>query len=114
MNRRSAATSLAAAAVTAMIAAGNRSANAGPSEAAKTASGARPSFVETRDGASLFYNDWGGGKPVLFSHAWGLNADIWEYQLTELADQGLRCIAYDRRGHGRSNDPGRGYDYDTL
>jgi pimeloyl-ACP methyl ester carboxylesterase len=51
---------------------------------------------------------------VLFTHAWGLNADIWEYQLTELADEGLRCIAYDRRGHGRSTDPGRGYDYDRL
>ena len=74
----------------------------------------RASFVETRDGTSLFYNDWGDGKPVVFTHAWGLNADIWEYQLTELVDQGLRCVAYDRRGHGRSTDPGRGYDYDTL
>jgi non-heme chloroperoxidase len=74
----------------------------------------RGSFVETPDGASLFYNDWGSGKPIVFSHAWGLNADIWEYQLTELCDQGFRCIAYDRRGHGRSSDPGRGYDYDTL
>jgi pimeloyl-ACP methyl ester carboxylesterase len=72
------------------------------------------SWLQTRDGASLFYNDWGSGKPVLFSHAWGLNADIFEYQLTELSDQGLRCIAYDRRGHGRSSDPGRGYDFDTL
>jgi pimeloyl-ACP methyl ester carboxylesterase len=74
----------------------------------------RPSFVETDDGASLFYLDWGTGKPVLFTHAWALNADIWEYQLTELVDQGLRCIAYDRRGHGRSSDPGCGYDYDRL
>lgn len=74
----------------------------------------RISYIETSDGASLFYNDWGAGRPVVFSHAWGLNADIWEYQLTELTDQGLRCIAYDRRGHGRSSDPGRGYDYDTL
>ena len=75
---------------------------------------ARPSFIETDDGASLFHVDWGTGKPVLFTHAWGLNADIWEYQLVELADQGLRCVAYDRRGHGRSSDPGRGYDYDRL
>jgi pimeloyl-ACP methyl ester carboxylesterase len=78
------------------------------------ASGPRPSFVETDDGASLFHVDWGAGKPVLFTHAWALNGDIWEYQLTELVDQGLRCIAYDRRGHGRSADPGRGYDYDRL
>jgi non-heme chloroperoxidase len=82
--------------------------------AALSAAPQRRSFVETRDGASLFYNDWGSGKPIVFSHAWGLNADIWEYQLTELCDQGFRCIAYDRRGHGRSSDPGRGYDYDTL
>ena len=51
---------------------------------------------------------------MVFTHAWGLNADIWEYQLVELVDQGLRCVAYDRRGHGRSSDPGRGYDYDRL
>lgn len=114
MDRRSAATSLAAAAVTAMIAASDRTADARTPETARTASGPRPSFIETKDGASLFYNDWGIGKPVLFTHAWGLNADIWEYQLTELADRGLRCVAYDRRGHGRSTDPGRGYDYDTL
>jgi pimeloyl-ACP methyl ester carboxylesterase len=82
--------------------------------AALSAAPQRGSFVETGDGASLFYNDWGSGKPIVFSHAWGLNADIWEYQLTELSDQGFRCIAYDRRGHGRSSDPGRGYDYDTL
>jgi pimeloyl-ACP methyl ester carboxylesterase len=74
----------------------------------------RPSFIETDDGASLFHLDWGSGKPVLFTHAWALNADIWEYQLTELVDQGLRCVAYDRRGHGRSGDPGCGYDYDRL
>jgi pimeloyl-ACP methyl ester carboxylesterase len=55
-----------------------------------------------------------GGTPVIFCHPWGLNADIWEYQAIELSKQGLRCIEYDRRGHGRSDDPGRGYDYDTL
>jgi non-heme chloroperoxidase len=108
MNRRSATTALAAAAVTALVAAGSRPA------AAKTASATRPSFVETEDGASLFYVDWGTGRPVLFTHPWGLNADIWEYQLVGLADQGLRAVAYDRRGHGRSSDPGRGYDYDRL
>ena len=107
MDRRSATTALAAAAVTALVAAGTRPA------AAKTST-VRPSFVETEDGASLFYVDWGSGKPVLFIHPWGLSADIWEYQSVELADQGLRSVAYDRRGHGRSSDPGRGYDYDRL
>ena len=110
MDRRSATTSIAAAAaaVATLVAAGSRPA------AAKAPGAARPSFIETDDGASLFHLDWGTGKPVVFTHAWSLNADIWEYQLVELADQGLRCVAYDRRGHGRSSDPGRGYDYDRL
>jgi pimeloyl-ACP methyl ester carboxylesterase len=71
-------------------------------------------FIEASDGTKLFHRDWGEGTPIVFCHPWALNADIWEYQLTELSEQGLRCIAYDRRGHGRSEDPGRGYDYDTL
>jgi len=107
MDRRTATTSLAAAAVAALVG-GSR-----PTEA-QNPGRARPSIIETDDGASLFHVDWGNGKPVLFTHAWGLNADIWEYQLVELVDQGLRCVAYDRRGHGRSSDPGRGYDYDRL
>jgi pimeloyl-ACP methyl ester carboxylesterase len=106
MDRRSVATSLAAVAL-----AGAPTARA---DSRAPAADVRPSFVETDDGASLFYLDWGTGKPVLFTHAWALNADIWEYQLTELVDHGLRCVAYDRRGHGRSSDPGRGYDYDRL
>lgn len=109
MNRRSATTSLLAAAVATVAATGGKPARAKPLEDA-----ARRSFIETADGASLFHLDWGTGKPVVFTHAWGLSADIWEYQLVELADQGLRCVAYDRRGHGRSSDPGRGYDYDRL
>jgi non-heme chloroperoxidase len=116
MDRRSVVKSAAVAGAGAVMMAGGGEA-VGVRPANSAASSAAPqggSFVETRDGASLFYNDWGTGKPVVFSHAWGLNADIWEYQLTELTDQGLRCIAYDRRGHGRSSDPGRGYDYDTL
>ncbi len=108
MDRRSATTALAAAAAAALVAGGVRPA------AAKTTSTRQPSFIETEDGASLFYLDWGTGKPVLFVHPWGLSADIWEYQLVELADQGLRAVAFDRRGHGRSTDPGRGYDYDRL
>ncbi|MBN9087127.1 MAG: alpha/beta hydrolase [Reyranella sp.] len=106
MDRRSA---LAAAATTALVGVA-----AAKAESKGTASGGRPSFVETDDGASLFHLDWGTGKPVVFCHPWALTADIWEYQLTELVDHGLRCVAYDRRGHGRSSDPGRGYDYDRL
>jgi non-heme chloroperoxidase len=116
MDRRSMVKSAAVAGASAvMMAAGGEAVGLRPARSAASSPAAqRGSWMQARDGASLFYNDWGSGKPVVFSHAWALNADIWEYQLTELSDQGLRCIAYDRRGHGRSSDPGRGYDYDTL
>jgi pimeloyl-ACP methyl ester carboxylesterase len=74
----------------------------------------RGPFIQSGDGTRLFFRDWGEGPPIVFCHPWALNSDIWEYQLTEISEQGVRCIAYDRRGHGRSEDPGRGYDYDTL
>ena len=70
--------------------------------------------IRTSDGTSLFYYDWGTGDPVVFIHGWALGADMWEYQTTHLADQGLRCVAYDCRGCGRSSDPGQGYDHDTF
>ena len=71
-------------------------------------------FLDAGDGTSLFFKDWGSGPPVVFVSAWGLNSDAWVYEMTCLADQGLRCVAYDRRGHGRSTQPARGYDFDTL
>ncbi len=71
-------------------------------------------FVETPDGTRLGFTDWGTGKPVVFVHAWALPSPMWDYQIGALAEQGLRCIAYDRRGHGRSSKPGSGYDCDTL
>jgi non-heme chloroperoxidase len=71
-------------------------------------------FIEANDGTRLFNRDWGVGAPVVFCHPWGLNADIFEYQLTALSEQGVRCVAFDRRGHGRSDDPGDGYDLDSL
>lgn len=71
-------------------------------------------LIEMDDGTRLFYKDWGTGKPVIFIHGWVLNADIWEYQMTELINHDLRCIAYDRRGCGRSSQPGWGYNYDRL
>lgn len=71
-------------------------------------------YLNTTDGTALFFRDWGSGDPVVFVHGWGLNSDMWEYQLPELVDQGLRCVAYDRRGCGRSDQPGDGYDFDTL
>jgi non-heme chloroperoxidase len=71
-------------------------------------------FIDTADGVKLAYTDWGSGKPVVFVHAWALPSPMWDYQIGALAQAGLRCIAYDRRGHGRSSKPGSGYDCDTL
>ncbi len=68
----------------------------------------------TSPSAQLYVRDWGKGKPVLFVHGWAFNSDMWQYQMVPLTDSGLRCIAYDRRLHGRSSDPGAGYDADTL
>jgi pimeloyl-ACP methyl ester carboxylesterase len=70
--------------------------------------------IEARDGTKLYVKDWGSGPPVIFIHGWPLNADMWEYQMPYLAAQGLRCVAYDRRGFGRSDQPWGGYDYDTM
>jgi non-heme chloroperoxidase len=80
----------------------------------KTTASARPRFIETADGVRLAYRDWGEGRPVVFVHSWGVNAEMWDYQAMELLEHGLRCVAFDRRGHGGSDDPGRGYDADTL
>src|SRR5215467_2607113 len=71
-------------------------------------------FVETSDGARLFVKEWGVGDPVVFVHSWAVNSDLWQYQMLFLASQGMRSIAFDQRGHGRSSDSGRGYEYDTL
>ena len=70
--------------------------------------------IVTRDGLRLFHKDWGDGAPILFVHAWSMSSDFWEYQMAPLASQGFRCIAFDRRGNGRSEDNGRGYSLDAL
>ncbi len=70
--------------------------------------------VMTRDGTELYYKDWGKGQPILFSHGWPLSADMWDYQMLFLASRGYRCVAFDRRGFGRSSQPWEGYDYDTF
>ena len=70
--------------------------------------------VTTRDGTRLAVTDWGQGDPVLFVHGGQLGAAMWEYQMVPLAARGFRCIAHDRRGCGRSDRPGQGYDFDTL
>jgi pimeloyl-ACP methyl ester carboxylesterase len=72
------------------------------------------STFKTQDGTEIYYKDWGSGKPVLFSHGWPLDADMWEYQMEYLSSRGYRTIAFDRRGFGRSSQPWTGYDYDTF
>jgi len=105
MRRRNLLQSVAAAAVSAGALVGSS-----PSKAKTQAR----QFVEVADGTSLFYQDWGSGSPVVFVAPWAMNSNWWEQQTVYLADRGLRCISYDRRGHGRSAQATRGYDFDTL
>ena len=70
--------------------------------------------IKTKDGTEIYYKDWGTGRPVVFSHGWPLDSDAWEDQMLFLASRGYRCIAHDRRGHGRSSQPWNGNDMDTY
>ncbi len=112
MHRRSLLESLASWVGLTAVAGAPLSAHARPTAVPRTP--AARSFVRADDGTALFYQDWGSGRPLVFVAPWGLNSQWWEYQLAALASPDVRCIALDRRGHGRSDQPGRGYDFDTL
>src|SRR4029453_13552407 len=72
------------------------------------------STVTTQDGAHIYYKDWGSGQPIVFSHGWPLSADDWDAQMIFFASRGFRCIAHDRRGHGRSTQTWNGNEMDTY
>lgn len=70
--------------------------------------------ITVKGGTTIYFKDWGRGQPIVFSHGWPLNADAWDDQMIFLANRGFRCIAHDRRGHGRSSQPWDGNDMDTY
>jgi non-heme chloroperoxidase len=76
--------------------------------------GRRSQFVTTADGTKLFVQDWGSGQPVVFLSAWAFHSNVWGSHIAALTERGFRCLAPDRRGHGRSDAPSQGYDVDTL
>ena len=74
----------------------------------------RSSLIDSRDKTRIHFRDWGAGRPIVFVAPWGLCSDWWDIPVIALSERGWRCVAFDRRGHGRSDDPCRGYDFDTL
>jgi len=79
-----------------------------------TAAERTASTVTVKDGTQIYFKDWGSGQPIVFSHGWPLTADAWDGQMVFLASRGFRCIAHDRRGHGRSTQPWNGNEMDTY
>jgi non-heme chloroperoxidase len=71
-------------------------------------------MIDTHDGTRIHFRDWGAGRPIVFAAPWGLCSDWWDIPVMNFSARGWRCVTFDRRGHGRSDDPCRGYDFDTL
>jgi non-heme chloroperoxidase len=71
-------------------------------------------FITAKDGAHLYWHEWGAGAPILFLNSLGCGSRMWDYQIAAFADEGFHCIGFDRRGHGRSDQPAHGYDVDGF
>ena len=71
-------------------------------------------FIKAKDGVQLYWHDFGEGAPMLFLNSLGCGSQMWDYQIPAFAEEGFRCIGFDRRGHGRSDQPANGYDFDTF
>ncbi|HEY9101108.1 MAG TPA: alpha/beta hydrolase [Chitinimonas sp.] len=91
-------------------------AEAKPAKQPHQGNSAMSNYVTTKDGTQIYFKDWGPktGQPIVFCHGWPLNSDSWESQMIFLADKGYRCIAHDRRGHGRSSQPWNGNEMNTY
>lgn len=103
-----------AAAGAGLMASANRVSAATTNPQTSKATAMRLPYLAAKDGTALYYKDWGSGRNVVFASSWGMNSDMWQYQMTPMVSQGFRCVGYDRRGHGRSAQPAHGYDYNTL
>jgi non-heme chloroperoxidase len=115
MNRREALGSVALAiASSKLLPAGVGSVNAPAVAGEPPQPQSRPPFIDARDGTRIHFRDWGTGRPIIFVAPWGLCSDWWDIPVTTLSERGWRCVTFDRRGHGRSDDPCHGYDFDTL
>lgn len=106
---------LAAAAATTVLLASPAAAQAAPSAHSLNSEGTRTmGTIKTKDGAEIFYKDWGSGQPIVFHHGWPLSADDWDSQMLFFLHHGFRVIAHDRRGHGRSTQTATGNEMDTY